>query len=330
MADPIIMAGMAGTVKSTVLKNITPAPPTGPEIDLVNGDFVVHDGQTNSATVKTFQLDGDADVEIRVYGAGSGGPNDGGRGGNNKGEYTLKQNKTYVCIVGGSGVNGGGRTSHGAGGASAFLETTPTTPFPSAPGGTEILVAGGGGASMGGFGGHGGGGPEGLAGGRTPNALRSPPMYGGGASGGTGGVGGTGPRRNGSAGGNAPRGAGADSVTDGSGQPAGGVSPYAKGGNGGTIGPDTGSGSGGGGYAGGGGGGGDSGGIGGGGGNGYTNPAVRNPVNGQGQTFSGDPGDYGGLQGPSNPAPTGFQGAVVVSVYPTPATMSSFNPSPPY
>ena len=64
-------------------------------------------------------MDGDADVEIRVYGVVLA-ANDGGRGGNNKGEYTLLQNKTYVCIVGGSGVNGGGRTSHGVGGASAF------------------------------------------------------------------------------------------------------------------------------------------------------------------------------------------------------------------
>ena len=47
IAGPIVMAGMAGTVKSTVLKNITPAQ-LELELDLVNGDFVVHDGQTNS------------------------------------------------------------------------------------------------------------------------------------------------------------------------------------------------------------------------------------------------------------------------------------------
>tara|TARA_Y100001938_G_C8095348_1_gene437751 strand:+ start:3418 stop:4410 length:993 start_codon:yes stop_codon:yes gene_type:complete len=329
MTDPIVIAaGMKNRITSTVLKNITPAPPTGPTFDLVNGDFVIHEGQTNLASVKTFEIDGEAKVEIRVYGAGAGGPTDGGRGGNNKGEYTLVENRKYVCIVGGSGNFAGGRSSSGAGGASAFMFTPPSGPAGGTdayPGATEVLVAGGGGSDKAGFGGHGGGGPEGLSGGRTPNALRSPPMYGGGASGSTGGVGGIGPRRSGSAGANAPRGTGANSVTDGSGQAAGGVSPYAKGGDGGTIGPDTGSGAGGGGYAGGGGGGGDMGGIGGGGGNGYAHPDVTNRVHGQGQTFAGDPGQYGAL----TPG-IGYQGAIVISVYPTPSTMTSFNPSAPY
>jgi len=310
MVDKLVLAAGIAGAKDTVLRNISPAPPNGPEHDLVaDGDFILHDGNTTAAITKTFTVEADVDVQVTVYGGCGGGPGgNGGRGGNNRGEYTLVENVTYVCHVGGGGeTSNAGNPSPGAGGASAFT----ISPVPN---GQELLVAGGGGGDLGGGGGHGSGGPEGLAGGRQPNSLTTNPMFGRGGSGTAGGAAGVGPRRTGLNGGSAPRGAGANGHpgADPTGIGQGGQSGYAVGGNGSSVGGDNGTGAGGGGYAGGGSGGGDSGGAAGGGGNGFTHPTIRNPENGTGETFAGDSPTFGGPAGSVPAGAANGQGAVII------------------
>ena len=317
MVDKVVSALASGGQKTTtIMSNITPAPPTGSSHDLSESDFIIGDiaygsspSNANVKVTKTFTVFGELTANVRVYGAsgnpqgpdgGGGTGRHGGAGGRIAGDYTFKPGQTYVLMTGGGGGTGG-FDGEGGGGASAVT-------FAPIQAGVEILVAGGGGG--GGYisaGLPGSGGPNAgaeLVGVLAPLAPRAPQS----ASGTTGGTALPG-RKTPEPGGNAPRGRGGS----GSGPPysgsGGGDSDYAQGRAGGSNGDTSGSG-GGGGYAGGAGGNNESTGAGGGGGNGYAHPEVKNVAFGRGGTpsnFPGDPVNYG-IQGAPPFVPTGTGG----------------------
>jgi len=302
MVDKIVTAmGMAGgNAPTSVLSEITPAPPTGPEHDLAVSPFSIGGAASpNSKTTKSFVVKGPLTANVHVYGGGGSGPvpnsgaASGGHGGKVLGTYTFQPGITYHMTAAGSGKAApSGAHGSGGGGSSAVWQEPEAA-------GQEIFVAGGGGGGGGGTAGVNGTGA--LSGAPSPwPSLRG--ERGGAVTPTTGGRAGVG-RRTGDPGGDAPRGEGGHGTDIGIPAPGGngGGSDYSIGGNGGVAPGDGGGGGGGGGYAGGGGGNNDSGGSAGAGGNGYYHPEVLNgfgaesgptPLGGQG-VFSGDPATSG-------------------------------------